>query len=261
MIQKILLITAVIFSGCDSREWNISMTQNFSLHQESYDSISVLNFIPANGYRPNYIEIVNFDFLQKFPNAVGLSINLFNFGSFFEINYASKLKKLDLSRNKMKKLQENQLKNLLNLEILNLGQNSIESLCDGYLKLNKKLKKIYFHEIKIKKIPNLFFEDLLDLETIDFSSNQLTFLPHLLFRNNKKLKMVDFQLNKIQKLDPDIFIGLINLRGIYFYDNPCATGEWPENSNVENCFKNWEVTTKSIIDGVYKICHFTESII
>lgn len=207
--------------------------------QKSYKNVTQLILQSADGNPLNQIEIAKFVLIKKFPNLKEFSVTNFNFTSFEEIELGQNLRALKLFNNNIKKLHNNQLKNLENLELLYLNQNQLENLSEKYLSNNSRLRKLFFSANKIIEIPQNFFSGLFDLEEVDFQSNQLNYLPSMLFQDNKQLNKINFRWNQIQKLHPQIFVGPTNLRWKYFYDNPCVTSG-DKSDNLENCFKNWE---------------------
>lgn len=206
--------------------------------RENYPKIASLEISYAYRETAKNVEIADFEFLKKFQNLEFLSIREFNFDTFKEIKYGNKIKVLRLRENHIKRIRSDQLKNLVNLEELEITTNQIEILCEDYFSSNKKLKTVSFNENKIEKIPSGLFYELFDLKIVDFSQNKLKFLPKNLFRDNKKLREAYFFNNQIQKLDPELFTG-ITLQIKSFRNNHCIGAGDDYNSDLKDCYDNW----------------------
>ena len=110
------------------------------------------------------------------------------------------LEYLDLSKNKLKRIEFGVLEHLQVLENLNLGQNQDLKLANENFKENRMLK------------------------TIGLSSNNLEYLPERIFKNLEVLEKIDLSNNSLRNLDACAFystysrIGMKNAGG-----NPSRT--------------------------------------
>lgn len=111
--------------------------------------------------------------LQKFPN----------------------LYKLQLQTNKIKKLRI--LEGCDNLQVLNLGDNQLNSTGLALLPKIKGLKSIDFSYNKIESLEN--FTDLREIESLNLSHNEIREIPPL--PNLSRLKFLDLTGNPIKKLE------------------------------------------------------------
>lgn len=121
------------------------------------------------------------------------------FFKFNQIEYLEKgcfsglvnLKKLNISKNELKKLDENQFEELDRLEMLDLKNNEIEFLEKGCFSGLNSLKLLYLSENKVKSLDKNKFEASNQLEWLDLN-------------------------NQIELLETDWFLGLNYVRYLYF---------------------------------------------
>lgn len=122
------------------------------------------------------------------------------------------LEYLDLSRNKLKRIDFDVLEHLKVLEYLNLGLNQDLKLANENFKENKMLKSIGLSSNNLEYLPERIFKNLEGLEKIDLSNNSLKNLDACSFYptySNMNIKsspaankisnvIIDASLNNIQ---------------------------------------------------------------
>ena len=107
--------------------------------------------------------------------------------------------------------------NFVNLKVLRLDSNQIESIQPilfSDLKLLTKLN-LNSNEIKQSLDPNIF-DSLKNLETLDLSKNSLTFISPSTFLQLTKLKELKLCCNLIETLHRDLFMNLTSLKHLDF---------------------------------------------
>ena len=116
----------------------------------------------------------------------------------------SELENLELSRNKIKKIEN--LKKAENLKKLILNENEIEILESK--EIPNKIKELFLNENLLKKITLKNFENI---KILSLSKNKITKID---FYNLKNLKFLDLSKNEIQFIDKQNLNNLKNLKEI-----------------------------------------------
>ncbi|XP_072023507.1 uncharacterized protein [Amphiura filiformis] len=157
-----------------------------------------------------------------------------------------------LSQNKMtaispgifeEKVQIDLFDQLMKLEILDLSNNSIDSLESGVFRDCYHLKEVYLYDNKlqviqsdlfngltkleilslyengIESLPSGVFRDLHQLQELWLYDNKLKVIQSDLFNSLKKLEILDLSNNNYESLPSGVFRDLHELRLLYLYGN------------------------------------------
>lgn len=119
-------------------------------------------------------EFIPLDIFREFPSVNGLVITSSNLpvlkNDLFSSEFA-KIEYLHLGSNKIKSIEPEAFKELVNLKWLALFDNNIEVLDSELFKTNTKLEFISFNANKISRINSNLFKGLSSLKNIDFEDN------------------------------------------------------------------------------------------
>jgi len=85
-------------------------------------------------------------------------------------NGFTKLTLLDISHNKLKRLNGQIFNGLINLKTLYLNDNQIEKLCNKQFEGLNKLEVLHLNKNKIQSIPEYAFKDLINLLELKLES-------------------------------------------------------------------------------------------
>lgn len=129
----------------------------------------------------NPSEVLNFG--QKFPN-----LKLLRLQSFITKPINGLLSEI--------------LKELSNLEYLEIDSNNLSLTNETFSKSKNSLKKLYLYNNNIRRLDSNVFSDLNKLEILDISRNGLTRLPSTIFKDLINLQHLSIKGNSLKKL-PD----------------------------------------------------------
>jgi Leucine-rich repeat (LRR) protein len=136
------------------------------------------------------------------------------------------LRVLDLSLNRIEKLNEKVFWNLENLEKLYLYNSQIEEVPENLFQYNRKMKMLDMHTNKIKTLPFGFLHSLAELESFSISANELEVIQSNTFQQNKKLKWLRLYSNKIEAFGLGTFDGLKKLFLLDLTRNRCIDKQY-----------------------------------
>jgi Leucine-rich repeat (LRR) protein len=129
---------------------------------------------------------------------------------------------LDLSDNKIDRIERGTFKELPSLDSLNLNFNRIEQIPENSLPEHVKLLKLSNN--KLENVLENLFESLPQLITIDLQNNNIRELPANVFKNNTKLNNILLGGNKIKFMSPETFEILRDLKTVDLEENDCVSG-------------------------------------
>ncbi|XP_055866165.1 insulin-like growth factor-binding protein complex acid labile subunit [Biomphalaria glabrata] len=119
---------------------------------------------------------------------------------------------LDLSFNRITRLDREAFRTLPQLEILNLASNHIKELVEGVFTGLGKLEELNLRGNKVSTLSNTSFYGLTSLKELHLCGNDITTLPPSVFQNLSSLEKLHLQRNAIIELLPWSFIGLGRLQ-------------------------------------------------
>ena len=129
------------------------------------------------------------------------------------------LTSLTMSKNMLLNLKRTHSGVLVNLELLDISQNSISQISEAYFKTFPKMKKINLRRNELSSLPKDIFKSLKNIAEIDLSFNKLKILEMTWFQNNGKLYSLLLTSNIIGSWKP-------------------FTSEWPESLTQLNLSMN-----------------------
>lgn len=142
----------------------------------SYNELENINFNPAE------LDELKLEFLNLSHN---------NLRSIDGISNLPNLKYLDLSRNKIEKLEENHFSTFRKLTSLNLSFNKLSVISGCIFCAQKNLKSIDFFNNNIRTIDGLMIHPSKSLKYLDMRENELIDFDYkTLVKNNTKLKEI-----------------------------------------------------------------------
>jgi Leucine-rich repeat (LRR) protein len=153
-----------------------------------------------------------------------ISNNIFNWNVITQfpyiISFLTKLQKLNLKVNKLKKLP-NVIQNLSNLKELDLSNNHLNYLPNSLFEINS-LEHLNLSHNNLNKLPDTV-EGLKNLSSLNLSHNRIRTLPQTI-GNLKNLKSINLHGNNLDDIDPNLFmldslvrleLGLNNIKSIH----------------------------------------------
>jgi len=183
----------------------------------------------------NKITKLNNDFFRGLSRLTHLYLANNQLTSLPEGLFENCLKVVDLSRNKLIKLETSTFQTWVKLEELDLSDNNIERAdYSNVYAFNKNLRKLNINEISLTSLNSQSFNGLnltelyieecqimdlfngLDnLTGLDLSGNKILSLPDGIFQNLINLKYLNLSDNQISELPNNLFDSLVNLLKIY----------------------------------------------
>lgn len=123
-----------------------------------------------------------------------------------------RLVELDLSWNLIQEVHPNAFHQLVNLTLLNISHNNLESLPDNLFVERNMLRSLSLAYNQFKSVPRDISNHLDLLETLDISNNHLKHLKETTFRHNRRLQNLNLAHNRLTLLPADVFQSLSTLR-------------------------------------------------
>jgi Leucine-rich repeat (LRR) protein len=139
--------------------------------------------------------------------------------SFLSEPFENYLGEINLSENKLKKIQYGSFKGLYKLQILFLDKNLIEEIDDYSFESLNNLKELNIQSNRIKKIRHNSFKHLNSLEMLRLSANKIDEVEVNSFRNMRKLTYLDINSNNIKILQYEIFNDRSKLESFFLFQN------------------------------------------
>ena len=130
---------------------------------------------------------------------------------------------LDLSRESLTSLQENDFDGLSSLEILYLHNNSLSSLGRDIFDGLTALKELWLRENSLSSLGEDIFNGLSSLERLDLGDNSLSSLHEDIFEGLTLLEELWLNNNSLSSLHEDIFDGLTLLGEVDLRNNSLRT--------------------------------------
>eukprot|EP00122_Pirum_gemmata_P015281 Pgem_evm1s14281 len=131
----------------------------------------------------------------------------------------------------------NVFKQLKNLELLDLGSNSIFFIGPGKLDDLTKLQSLQFPSNMLSELDVSIFHQLSAVEELSFQYNRLSTFGNSIFPFLPKLTDIDFSSNLLSSLPFDFFaqtsnLNTLQLQNNFFPDFPPALGVFFDNNNT-----------------------------
>jgi Leucine-rich repeat (LRR) protein len=215
------------------------------------DGIDVEKIEDFHGQNHNQVENLVAGQFKKLPNLKKIQLQRSGIKKVDELAFEelTKLERLDLFQNSLGKLPENLFKDLVNLEYLNLKKSQVEDLPANFFKHNKKLQVLWLDENYLTQIPTGLFYPLKKLRLLSLRNNQLEILHQDTFQENKNLWHLMFAFNQIKAIAKGTFDNL-DLENLDFRNNVCFDQQFGDyeawlkitdyNKALEKCYANYE---------------------
>ncbi len=174
------------------------------------------------------------------------------------------LKHLNLSANRLKKIESNVLCNLVNLINLDISDNFIEDF-SGALRGLSKLVTLDLSSNNIKTISGEEFSDLGNLEDLNLSGNKLRAISDTMFAHLCNARKINVSRNKLKKVDDRAFDNTIKLRELDLSDNKLETISVQTIEKLDSLEKvnldDNDDMRKESVQKLSKLCYLTKLLI
>jgi Leucine-rich repeat (LRR) protein len=135
-----------------------------------------------------------------------------------------RLKELQLDLNRIERLDENLLKNLLNLEVFSASENNLTAIEKNFFERNTKMKQIRLNRNNLASFQNGTFNTLINLQMLSIRRNFITEIDFSLFVFNLKLKSIDVSFNPLRKVNTLVGVELPYLAKLSIISNTTFDG-------------------------------------
>ena len=138
----------------------------------------------------------------------------------------AQLERLDLSNNNMWSLPEGTLCPLFNLELLNLTRNRLREVTSFRFNLGSRcsanLRILDLSNNSIESLPSAAFSGLSRLHSLDLRSNNIAFIADRAFEGLIALTSIKFTNNRLASLPPELFLDSRDIKEIHLRNNTLA---------------------------------------
>lgn len=190
-----------------------------------------------NIYFDNLENFNNFNITNTFNTYLNLSESVFDYhdndkefvnfsnkkiNNLSELNLENNILFLNLSKNNIITIKNNDLINLTNLLCLKLNFNKIKNIEDNSLNYNLQELILSNNNINDIIINNIFLNNNnynIELKHLNLSKNFIYSINRLNFENIINLSYLNLSFNNINYVDDDSFTCLINLKELYLNNN------------------------------------------
>jgi len=175
-----------------------------------------LEYLDLSGNQMTYLYPESFQFHPRLA-WVSFANNRFSFFPTQFIKSLANLQHLDLERNQIKSLDDNDFASLPQLRKLKLAHNEIESISETAFQNSSQLQFIDISWNNISQLKSDVFNGILRLQ-LDASHNNLTAIPDKLFEKRKvfRLESIDLSYNQFTEIPVNVlqnqYVSLETLR-------------------------------------------------
>jgi Leucine-rich repeat (LRR) protein len=148
-----------------------------------------------------------------------VKITITNIDDIYKIENPKNIKELNLTNNKLTKLDKNIFSNLTQLQELYLYYNNLTELDKDIFTNLTQLKELHLYSNNLTKIPKNIFSNLTQLQILNLDYNNLTELDKDIFSNLTQLQELNLSENELTELDKDIFSNLTQLQYLMLSNN------------------------------------------
>ncbi|XP_077994628.1 uncharacterized protein LOC144448314 [Glandiceps talaboti] len=139
-----------------------------------------------------------------------------------EFDDLSNLRELSLRGNRMRNLPAGVFKNLTSVVALDLSENRLRGISDMTFINMRSLKRLFINNNVVNDLADSVFENLDSLEELNLANNRIQAIPTGLFRQLQRLKSLHLDGNKIRRLSYDFFLGMSSLQTLSVGNNRIA---------------------------------------
>lgn len=140
--------------------------------------------------------------------------NTFNFWN----KYENKINYIDLSSNRLRRLNEKTFEQLNQLEYLDLTNNFLQSLDTDLFKFNLQLKKLYLRNNLFKKLPFTLLQGL-KLKSLDLSGNRFNSINQVTLGNIDTEELYLNQIGTLKVIEEYAFFDMPKLKVLSIQNN------------------------------------------
>ena len=222
--NKLEKISTNLFAGLVNLEWlNLSQNNLTELTESSLNTLVKLNTLDLRGNKIVSISETSLTNLIKLQ-SLNLSVNkLTKIQNIF--SNLQELKKLYLSNNQIKTIDDKAFEYLGSLKDLELQSNKIEHLQKDIFKGTQQLISIDFSGNHIQKLDTDVFKGLFYLDHFNINENSIVSISSNLCADWVNILTINLEFNKITTLHSNLFSSLKNLKVIRLKDNKIDTIE------------------------------------
>ncbi len=134
--------------------------------------------------------------------------------------------RLDLRGRSIRSLGKDDLAGLVSLEQLDLEENLLEELPQGFLDAPLRLRGLYLGHNRLQSLDPSLLRNLEELRTLWLGGNQLVALPEGLLDSNPALERLHLGGNRLESLPPRLLASQRRLTRLWLQDN--RLGKLPE---------------------------------
>lgn len=146
-----------------------------------------------------------------------------------DVDYVPTLKHINLSQNKIKYLDTQELRSYNHITSLHLSGNVLEKI--PALSHARSLENLILSNNKINKLSPNVFTGLRKLKYLKLDHNRLGFVYHGVFDELSSLQSLDLSYNKLEIIRKDLLSKLLSLEELYLQNNSITTLD-------DYCFRN-----------------------
>ena len=142
---------------------------------------------------------------------------------------------LDMSRNRLRKINSTELFRLSSLEYLDLSRNRLTELTMSRSgqSVHLNLRKLDLSHNKISSVKSLWLTGLERLQDLNLANNQIESLPsRTLFEIGSSLRHLNLKSNRIVSLEPECFNDLYVLKELTLTKNKLSS--FPKEVDLQN---------------------------
>ncbi|KAL7011215.1 hypothetical protein ACKWTF_014161 [Chironomus riparius] len=170
--QLLLITIMMIHRSSQNRNYSKILCKSHSLQS---DSISTKSYCSVDStliiHQENTAIFISNSNSHQFEAFLADKSEIFYFPHNIEESM-SKIKEIKIVNSKMRKITQNDLKSLINLEYLDLNGNDIKVLPENLFQFNTNLRKISFNNNKIFFVFPTAFDNINNLITFGFFNNK-----------------------------------------------------------------------------------------
>ncbi|KAF5295007.1 hypothetical protein FQA39_LY13317, partial [Lamprigera yunnana] len=220
-------ITPTLLESLPAQVKNLVLRQCLitELHQQSFYKLQSLNSLYLDN---NELSIFPANLFSK-RNELTTLVARRNLLTYIDINafkYLTHLIELDLSYNRLTDVQRQMLEPLINLEILYLNANNIQSMyVDTFPPMS--LITLSLAENQLENLEVDIFSSAPTLKNLFLSNNDIRQLNNGVFRNLDNLVSLNLYGNGIKHIEMEVFEDITNLTSLYLGNN--AFRKLPKN--------------------------------
>uniref|UniRef100_A0A0K2T2M9 Tolllike receptor 6 [Tribolium castaneum] n=1 Tax=Lepeophtheirus salmonis TaxID=72036 RepID=A0A0K2T2M9_LEPSM len=253
------------FAGLTSLQ-TLDLAQNsiISLSKKSFCNLAQLKLLNLSRNEiESTVTIGSHECINDLHNLETLDLS-YNQIWYFMINNPF-VSNIIVKNNALATLEEDSLKNVVNLKLLDLSNNVIENLPLNFVSESYLLEEIILSNNSILYLPDEVFNNQSSLTTLDLSGNRLQSISSKVFSGcGMRLKKLDLSYNDLKGLSSNAFLELsalhtlnLNYNSLYKLPSLQSIGKTLTNLYLSSNFLGSEMEDIGLIDDLESLSHLT----